>query len=869
MTWSFLTAPALRSAGTFLLVVFAAADFTFAQQQDATTRSVAAPQVDPVNSAATDASQVAASQVAASPVAAEAVDVDTAVKQQPSQTLEFSFDGIPWRDVIEWLAESGDLSLHITDVPTGSFTYFDRQPFTPQEAIDRVNLFLLPEGFTLIRTGQLLSVVNLTDRRSAQQLDALAPLVELDQLEKLNSYQVVKCLFPLSELDPDEAIDELQPLNLMASPAVFAKTKQLLIIDSVEKLRSVKKILESFTPETLDNGTVVKSFSLKHVDAEDVLVVARPHLGLATGEMIGIDVSLSADVLGKNLFVTGIEDKVKLIEGLVSSIDQPDLTKQALEDDAVLQSYLITGGNVESVYNVLLTLLADESVRLSMDQEADSIVALASAKVQSEIQATVNQLQAGDTEFVVIPLKVIDATVCVSLLEEMLDVAETRRQASVGMAAFAKSGSSRAYELMNRTTDGDKVRIDADSVNRRLFVRGKKQQIEEVRRIVAELDQSSRPGSENKIRTYPLTGVQATKALETAARFWDLGNPIFFYSSESEAVGGATERVLTGDLPSDLPPTPTSLAGSSARVLTKTMVDSKPAIRCQLTNQGLLMQCEDSAALDELETLLATIAGRTDAPAAEPVVFYMKYTKADAAIRMLAELLDGGEAAKDSTAGGLVSSSMGDAFSNFIGSIVTGSDGSMTLIADTITVVADPRLNRLIAQGTTGDIERIESYLKIIDKDRSMTDVRTYGMSRVIELQHSKATEVAAVLREAYGDRVSGGGKGSTGKALDTKQIAAIAAQVAKSRTGGKGGGVAEKTEPGMTIAVHEPSNSLIVTAPEQLLSEVESLVAKLDERNRKAVRIIELPKDVEFELLQSFLSGDAPVTGSRTRSKR
>lgn len=850
MTLSFLTAPAVRSAGVFLIFVCLSGHPGFAQQSDDVPPSVAQPQVDSIPRAAANAA-------------------DEVVRPEQPVTLEFSFDGIPWRDVIEWLAESGDLSLHITDVPTGSFTYFDRQRFTPQEAIDRVNLFLLPEGFTLIRTGELLSVVNLTDRRSAQQLDALAPLVELDQLEKMNSHQVVKCLFPLAELDPEDAIDELQPLNLMASPSVFAKTKQLLIVDSVEKLRSVKKILESFESDTLDNGTVVKSFSLKYVDAEDVLMVARPHLGLATGEMIGIDVSLSADVLGKNLFVTGIEDKVKLIEGLITSIDQPDLTKQELKDDAVLQSYLIAGGNVESIYNVLQTLLADETVRLSMDKEADSIVALASEKVQSEIKATVEQLQAGDTEFVVISLKIIDATVCVSLLEEMLDLAESRRQASAGIEAFTRHGNSRGLDLMSRNVDDDQVRIDADPVNRRLFVRGKKHQVEEVRRIVAELDDSGRAGSADTIRTFPLTGAQATKALETAARFWDNGNPIFFYGLENEEPGGATERVLTGDLLSELPPMPTKMDRPLARVLTKSMVESKPAIRCQLTNQGLLMQCDDSAALDELETLLTTIAGRTDAPAAEPVVFYMKYTKADAAIRMLAELLDGGEAARDSTAGGLVSSSMNDAFTNFIGSIVTGSDGTMTLIADTITVVADPRLNRLIAQGTTRDIERIESYLTIIDKDRGMTEVRTYGTSRVIELQHSKASEVASVLREAYGDRVSGGGKGSTGKALDTKQIAAIAAQVAKSRTGGKSGGGTQQKEPGMTIAVHEPSNSLIVTAPEQLLSEVESLVAQLDERNRKAVRIIELPKDMEFELLQNFLSGETPITRSKARSKR
>jgi hypothetical protein len=46
----------------------------------------------------------------------------------------------------------------------------------------------------------------------------------------------------------------------------------------------------------MEDGTVMKNFALQHVDAEDILVVARPHLGLATGEMIGIDVSLSADL---------------------------------------------------------------------------------------------------------------------------------------------------------------------------------------------------------------------------------------------------------------------------------------------------------------------------------------------------------------------------------------------------------------------------------------------------------------------------------------------------------------------------------------------------------------------------------------------
>ncbi|MCP4785288.1 MAG: general secretion pathway protein, partial [Fuerstiella sp.] len=123
----------------------------------------------------------------------------------PDAALQFSFDGAPWRDVIQWLADSSDLALHVGGLPTGSFTYSDLNSFTPQEAIDRVNLFLLPQGYSLVRSGKLLSVINLTDPRSMQQLNALAILVTVEQLDQLSDHDVVKCIFPLGELDAEDA----------------------------------------------------------------------------------------------------------------------------------------------------------------------------------------------------------------------------------------------------------------------------------------------------------------------------------------------------------------------------------------------------------------------------------------------------------------------------------------------------------------------------------------------------------------------------------------------------------------------------------------------------------------------------------------
>ncbi len=368
--------------------------------------------------------------------------------------LRFSFAGTPWREVIQWLADEGELALHVGELPTGSFTYSDPSIFTHQEAIDRVNLFLLPQGFTVVRSGKLLSVINLGDPRSMQQLDAMAELVTIKELQERNSHDVVKCFFPLGELEPEEAVQELSALNLMTTPAVFEKTKQLLITDTAANLRNVQAILESFEPSQMDNGTVVKSFALQHVEAEDVLLVARPHLGLATGEMIGIDVSLSADLQGKHIFVTGVEDKVKLIEGLVTAIDQPKESMSTTSGEMTLQSYPVEGGNVETVYNVLQTLLAGKSVRLSMDKAADSVVALATPEVQREIEQTVIQLQASEAEFEVIPLKTVDPYFAISLLEQMLDLPDALDDPD--------------------EIDPDAPKIDADPANMRLFVRAKK-----------------------------------------------------------------------------------------------------------------------------------------------------------------------------------------------------------------------------------------------------------------------------------------------------------------------------------------------------------------------------------------------------------
>ena len=131
------------------------------------------------------------------------------------------------------------------------------------------------------------------------------------------------------------------------------------------------------------------------------------------------------------------------------------LSETVASGDAELRAHLVESGNIETVYNVLQTLLAGKNVRLSTDENAGTIVALATPDIQTEIAATVVQLQTAGAEFEVIPLKNVDPYFAITLIEQMLDLP--------GIDEIPAKGE---------VPKGPK--IDADPGNMRLFVRGRK-----------------------------------------------------------------------------------------------------------------------------------------------------------------------------------------------------------------------------------------------------------------------------------------------------------------------------------------------------------------------------------------------------------
>jgi len=827
------------------------------------------------------------------------------VARQPispnESTLRFSFSGATWREVLNWLAEAGELSLYVDEVPPGSLTYSDSQGFSVNEAIARLNLFLVPRGFALVRRGDLLAVISLGDPQSLQQLDALARVVGPDELDQFNDHETVKVFLPLGEMTPGDVLDELQPLKLMTTPVVLPKSNQMVVTDTAKKVRSVVKLLESMQ-KPMEDAEAIRRFDLRHVDAETVLMVAGTHLGIPEDATSGIDITITTDLTGKRLFAVGSEEKLSRLESLLRVVDVPE-TDEGTEKVVKLVSHPVSGNNLQAIFDVLQTVLAGKSLRLSKQESNNSIVALADDEIHQQIQDTISELQAPAVEFAVVDLGMVDPYFAVSLIGEMFDL------------GVEKDDDSRRSRGRDDDDDEDRnppPKVDADPGNRRLFVRGTKSQIEQVEQLVQRLQNPTQGTDQRGMRFVPLTGSNRSQILEAAKNRWQGENRLQLLPSPTASDVEVIERtVYPGRVTSDLPEMKTqpttsvnqrdrtepqevpqfeqpskdrtqpndhfvSLPEQQASVATEAG-RSGPPIRSQWVPDGILLQSTDVDALDKFEHQLRELSSQQEQAISPTVVYYLKYTTAEEAVTMLADLLDGGQALVEQTpTESLVNGSNGSLYSLW-GSFVHERDGMTTVTSGTATIVSDARLNRLIVQGTQKDIDTIESYLKIVDKDTSITQVETAGKSHVIQLRHAMAADVAELIRQAFPGRVAEpvqlaarSPRRDSGQDRDNRQ------RGDESRTDDERKYDDKPTRgnaPKMAVAVHEPSNSLVFTAPDALFEQVKTLVESVDQRSERAVRVISPNGNVTAESLSQILAEQGiqatPRRDSRSNDNR
>ncbi|MBN2476768.1 MAG: hypothetical protein JXB62_19315 [Pirellulales bacterium] len=244
---------------------------------------------------------------------------------------------------------------------------------------------------------------------------------------------------------------------------------------------------------------------------------------------------------------------------------------------------------------------------------------------------------------------------------------------------------------------------------------------------------------------------------------------------------------------------------------------------------GVMIACQDVEVLNEFERLLTTLTENLTSAGPELTIFYLKHATAAVVAQTLDQILGGGTiATEQGGGGGLIGDLAGAALGDGIMGALLGLGGGSTIApTGAIKITPDSRLNALVVQANPIDLDMIEQVLKILDQKGSPEDVLVVPKAKMIPVFNTQADEIAGILRQVYQDRMvassQGGGGGRAPSPEDLMRLL-------RGNRGGSGNTRSQREEQQkMSIGIDVRSNSLIVAAPEPLLTEVEQLITRLD----------------------------------------
>ena len=411
-------------------------------------------------------------------------EVSFGTEAKQTQKLKFSFRYAPWMDVLKLFAESANLSLDLNAMPPGTFSYYDTREYSPTEALDILNGYLLPKGFVLVRRDDFLVCISIDEEIAPN----LVPVISADELAKRGKNELLTVVFPLQGVDVEQIAKEIEQVKGPQGKVVGMKTtNSLLVTDIGTNLLRIQSLLSGATRGG-PNDLVFKPYSMKHLPATEAEQVLRGLLGLqVTATNVSGDsrqsgqrgfgfgppppstpapartnkssAQITADTRTNSLLVSATAPEHQLIEEALKAIDvEAEGGSTAGSGKPFLRVYKIKSADTREVTKTIDALMP--GVVVNEDNTIRAISIFATEKQHAEVDTLIRQLDGGGgaEQVAVIPLSKMDVSVAVSTLQSM----------------FIRDG-------------GTGPTIQADLLGRQVMVRGSADQLAQVKTLLAEL----------------------------------------------------------------------------------------------------------------------------------------------------------------------------------------------------------------------------------------------------------------------------------------------------------------------------------------------------------------------------------------------
>jgi type II secretory pathway component GspD/PulD (secretin) len=452
--------------------------------------------------------------------------------------LSFNFRYAPWADVLTLFAESAGLTLDLNAVPPGSFNYRDNRKYTPMQALDVLNGYLLQKGYVLVRRDEFLVVINI----DAGIPPNLVPTVPLEELPSRGRNELMTVLIPLEGMTAEEAaVEARELLGPQGKVVALNKANKIVVTDIGSNLRRIHGLITGFEVE--DGDKVFRKFELEHISVLDADSVVRDLFGLGARGVENVSgssrssydsrsrygsssssssssrdprygspapadpnavVTLAIDERTNSLLVTASPANIKIIEEAITAVDLPPLPGAASRSsrEPYLEVYQLETADALEVTKTLNVLFP--GTILNEDGRTRRIHIKATEDMHRDIAATIRQLDgigAGASQMAVIPLGRMDAYTATTSIQSL----------------FYADG------------DGAPV-VQPHPSDNALIVRGTNEQVTQIKLLVTQLEpgEAGGYGGEGNLRTIPLGGRDPEDFLRALERVWNVRgrNPI-------------------------------------------------------------------------------------------------------------------------------------------------------------------------------------------------------------------------------------------------------------------------------------------------------------------------------------------------------
>ena len=463
--------------------------------------------------------------------------------------LQFNFSGQLWTDVLEWLAGVSAMSLDWQEVPEGYVNLKTQDSYTVDEARDMINSLLLARGFTLLRHGEVLSVVNLKKLNPAS-----VPRVTPEELTDREPHEFVKVSFPTGSLLAEEAQKELKEmLSGHGKLTALKMTNRLEAVDAVVNLQQIYSVLKQEQTDDGEQG-LVSIFHLQYTRAADVRAQLLELLGIeekqpATApnsqsmqltaqiaqlksqlaqkgikQPTKVKIFLLADERKNTILANAPPDIIAKISKAVDLIDVPSERTSLLRSLRMhaVKVYRLHGIDPQTLVQTLHKRAdLDPKTQLDVDIKNNAVIAFASPVDHLTIQRLVDTLDGSGRSFEAIPLKRLEADYVAGTIEFMMVGEDEKPQGGGGYTYISR------YIAPDRSSQ-DKFRVDADVENNKLLLWANEVELREVWVLLEKLGEvPPRGGNPDTIRVIDAAPGEATeRLLEQIRRAWQGPNKL-------------------------------------------------------------------------------------------------------------------------------------------------------------------------------------------------------------------------------------------------------------------------------------------------------------------------------------------------------